>query len=78
MVLVKNFMLGCASCPVTLFESLKYLKVWQLLVQGPTKQKMCSAVENIFSTFQVPLWPGKGETGRELLFERVFPGVFNY
>lgn len=46
-------------------------------MQDPAKQKTYSDVENIFSAFQLPLWPGKRETGKELLFERVFPGVFN-
>lgn len=52
-------------------------EVWELLVQDLAKQKTHSAIENTFSTFQLPLWTGKGEAYKELLFEKVFPGVFN-
>jgi len=45
-------------------------------VQDPAKQNIYSAVENISSTFQLPLWPEKGETGKELLLEKFFPVVF--
>lgn len=36
-------------------------EVWELLVQDLAKQKIHSAIENTFSAFQLPLWPGKGE-----------------